>query len=97
MTTSQLIARTLTAAAAASPKPIKPEALLDRVECLRRGYLGCRLQALVIYRLHTHHSLSLTVLSKALRLPWQTAYDRNNTGALLRDKSPWRETYLSLP
>jgi hypothetical protein len=97
MNTAQLIATTLTAAAAASPKPIQPEALLDREECLRRGYLGCRLIALVVYRLHTHHSMSLTLLSKALKLPWQTVYDRNNSGALLRDKHPWKQTYLSLP
>jgi hypothetical protein len=97
MTTAQLIAKTLSAAAASSPKPIKPEALLDRKECLRRHYLGCRLLSLVIFRLHTHHSLSLTLLAKAFKLPWQTVYDRNNSGALIRDKSPWSETYSNLP
>lgn len=97
MLTSSHYTAILTAAATRHSEPVDPASLLDLSQGQLRHYLRARLNAIVTYHLHHNHKEPIERIAKAYKLEWTTVQSRIKTGSKLIRKSPWKETYLSLP
>lgn len=91
------IADVLEAAAKNHPTPVDPRSLLDVAQSRRDQNLRAHLCALVVHRLYCQHGQRVCHIAKALGATPQTVRTRLRLGARLIRRTPWKQTYQSLP
>lgn len=91
------IAAVLTAAATNHITPVDPVTLMDPLRALEDHRLRARLASLACHRLHFGHGQRVVRIARALRLDPSTVRGRIEVAAKLITKSPWCETYATLP
>ena len=97
MSPAATIAAVIEAAATRHETPVDPNSLLNIKLAKIDGYVRSRLNAVIAYHLHHNHKIPECVIAKAYKASRQTIYYRRMAAIRLVKKSPWKQTYLSLP
>lgn len=94
---AEAIAAVIRAAAENHVNPVKPESLLDVRIARQEKYLRSHLGSIVALRLYREHGQTIDRIAKAFKLDPCTIRYRLGIGMRLIRKSPWKQTYQSLP
>ena len=91
------IAAVIETAATRHTTPVDPISLLDTRISQNSHFLRARLNSVIAYHLGRNHKLSDTLIARAYKVTPNAIRYRRHAGLRLVKKSPWKETYLTLP